>query len=44
MILPIVAYGATVLRKVCKPIEANYEGLGKLIEEWGSFQGYLRSW
>ena len=33
MILPIVAYGATVLRKVCKPIEANYEGLGKLIED-----------
>lgn len=33
MILPIVAYGATVLRKVCKPIVANYEGLGKLIED-----------
>lgn len=33
MILPIVAYGATVLRKVCSPIEANYEGLEKLIED-----------
>ena len=33
MILPIVAYGATVLRKVCKPIEANYEGLATLIED-----------
>jgi len=33
MILPIVAYGATVLRKVCKPIEAKYEGLATLIED-----------
>ena len=33
MILPIVAYGASVLRKVCSPIEADYEGLAKLIED-----------
>jgi peptide deformylase len=33
MILPIVAYGASVLRKVCSPIESNYDGLAKLIED-----------
>ncbi len=31
MILPIVAYGASVLRKVCKDIEPDYPGLEKLI-------------
>jgi peptide deformylase len=33
MILPIVAYGATVLRTKCKDIEPDYPGLGKLIED-----------
>jgi peptide deformylase len=33
MILPIVAYGAAVLRKVAQDINANYEGLPKLIED-----------
>lgn len=33
MILPIVAYGAPVLRKVCKDISADYPGLNKLIED-----------
>jgi peptide deformylase len=33
MILPIVAYGAAVLRKVANDIDADYEGLPKLIED-----------
>ncbi len=33
MILPIVAYGAPVLRKVCKDISAYHAGLPKLIED-----------
>jgi len=33
MILPIVAYGAPVLRKVCSDIEADYTGLDKLIAD-----------
>ena len=33
MILPIVAYGAPVLRVVCKEIDADYPGLPKLIED-----------
>jgi len=33
MILPIVAYGAPVLRKVCKEITVDYPGLSKLIED-----------
>ncbi len=33
MIFPIVAYGAPVLRKVSKPIDANYHGLNKLLED-----------
>ncbi|PVD50695.1 peptide deformylase [Terrimonas sp.] len=33
MILPIVAYGAPVLRTVCKDINADYPGLNKLIED-----------
>jgi len=33
MILPIVAYGTPVLRKVCNDIDASYEGLGKLIAD-----------
>lgn len=33
MILPIVAYGAPVLRKMCKDIDDNYPGLDKLIED-----------
>ena len=33
MILPIVAYGTPVLRKVCKHIDANYPGLEKLIDD-----------
>ena len=32
MILPIVAYGATILRKVSLPIEADYAQLSDLIE------------
>ena len=33
MILPIVAYGAPVLRKVCKDITPDYPGLEKLIAD-----------
>jgi peptide deformylase len=33
MILPIVAYGAPVLRKVCSDITPAYPDLGKLIED-----------
>ena len=33
MILPIVAYGSPVLRKVCDDITANYPGLEKLIAD-----------
>ena len=33
MILPIVAYGAPVLRKVCSDIDADYPGLDKLIAD-----------
>ncbi len=33
MILPIVAYGAPVLRKVAKEIDADYPGLKKLLED-----------
>jgi peptide deformylase len=36
MILPIVAYGSTVLRAVAKPIDAGYPGLAKLIEDMWS--------
>jgi peptide deformylase len=32
MILPIVAYGNPILRKVCKPISADYANLSELIE------------
>jgi len=33
MTLPIVAYGAAVLRKVSEPINADYPNLTKLIED-----------
>ena len=33
MILPIVAYGAPVLRKICKAIDADLPGLQKLMED-----------
>jgi peptide deformylase len=33
MILPIVAYGSPILRKVAQDIEADYPGLAKLIED-----------
>ncbi len=33
MFLPIVAYGAPILRKVCKDIDEDYPGLPKLIED-----------
>ena len=33
MILPIVAYGAPVLRKVCDEIDADYAGLEKLLAD-----------
>jgi len=33
MILPIVAYGAPVLRKVCKDITPEYPNLDKLVED-----------
>ncbi|MEP6675227.1 MAG: peptide deformylase [Ferruginibacter sp.] len=33
MILPIVAYGAPVLRKVCKDIDADYPDLEKFIDD-----------
>lgn len=32
MILPIVAYGHPVLKKVAKPIDKDYEGLNELID------------
>ena len=32
MILPIVAYGSPVLRKVCQDISNDYPGLDQLIE------------
>ncbi len=32
MIYPVVVYGDPVLRKVAKPIDKNYEGLSKIIE------------
>lgn len=39
MILPIVAYGNPVLRKVCSNISADYPGLAKLIEDmWETMQ------
>jgi peptide deformylase len=31
MILPIVAYGAPVLRKICEEIDENYDGLNELV-------------
>lgn len=33
MILPIVAYGSPVLRKICKDISSDYKDLSKLIED-----------
>ena len=37
MILPIVAYGAPVLRMVSKDIEADYPDINKLVEDmWGT--------
>ena len=33
MTLPIVAYGAAVLRKVSEPISPDYPNLAKLIED-----------
>lgn len=33
MILPIVAYGSPVLRKVCKDIDAGYPGLTELVSD-----------
>ena len=33
MILPIVAYGSPVLRKVCEDIDSGYPGLSKLIDD-----------
>src|SRR3954470_20270628 len=33
MILPIVAYGNPILRKLAHDIDASYEGLDKLIED-----------
>lgn len=33
MILPIVAYGTPILRKVCDDIEAGYTGLEKLLSD-----------
>jgi peptide deformylase len=33
MILPIVAYGSPVLRKVCEDIPAGYEGLDRLLAD-----------
>ncbi len=33
MILPIVAYGSPILRKICNDIEANYSSLDKLIAD-----------
>jgi peptide deformylase len=40
MILPIVAYGAPVLRKVCKDITPDYPNLPKLIDDmWETMYG-----
>lgn len=40
MILPIVAYGAPVLRKVAKDIDADYPNLAKLIDDmWETMYG-----
>jgi peptide deformylase len=37
MILPIIAYGNTVLRQVCKPIDSNYPSLNDLLSDmWES--------
>lgn len=33
MILPIIAYGDPILKKVCKPIEKDHPDLSKLIED-----------
>jgi peptide deformylase len=33
MILPIVAYGSPILRKLCKDIDAVYPGLEKLVTD-----------
>ena len=33
MILPVVAYGAAILRKVCDPIEADYPNLQTLVAD-----------
>ena len=33
MILPVVAYGAAILRKVCDPIQADYPNLQTLIAD-----------
>ncbi len=33
MIFPIVAYGAPILRKISKPIDANYPDLKKLLDD-----------
>ena len=33
MILPIVAYGAPILRSVCKDISPDYPGLSQLVED-----------
>lgn len=33
MILPVVAYGSPILRKVCEDITPDYPGLGKLITD-----------
>ncbi len=33
MILPIVAYGSPILRKICKDIDPSYPALDKLIED-----------
>lgn len=33
MVLPIYAYGQPVLKKVAKPIDKDYEGLEKLLED-----------
>lgn len=40
MILPIVAYGAPVLRKIAKDIDADYPNLSKLIDDmWETMYG-----
>ncbi len=33
MILPVVAYGSPILRKVAKDIDASYDGLQQLVED-----------